>query len=109
MQDDPNWSIYCVLLLFCGEKVLLFLWITLSLQKISVNICYRVYLIYVGSVADDRKSFSTFTAKQKQYTVLTSGINRYWAMAWAWTDLHLARLVAINWNVHVLWHYQCSG
>ena len=46
----------------------------------------------------------TFAAKQKQYTVLTSGINRYWAMAWAWTDLHLAGHVAINWNVHVLWH-----
>ena len=35
----------------------------------------------------------TLTAKQKQYTVLTSGIDRYPAMAWAWTDLHLARQV----------------
>ena len=35
----------------------------------------------------------TFTAKQKHNTVLTSGINRYAAMAWAWTDSHLAEQV----------------
>ena len=57
----------------------------------------------IGSVADSRKSFSanediqiamsnrkTLTAKQKQCAVLISGIDRYLAVAWAWTDLHLA-------------------
>ena len=40
--------------MFCGEEVLLFLWITLSLQ----NIFYKYLLSSVGSVADSRKSFS---------------------------------------------------
>ena len=61
----------------------------------------------IESVADSRKSFSgneekyikpqnLFTAKQKQYTVLTSGINRYPAMAWAWIDSHSQ--ISINWH-----------
>ena len=49
--------IYHVLLLFWGGKELLFLWITLSLQKI-----FHEYLLAsvpkIGSVADSHKSFS---------------------------------------------------